>query len=289
MSPGVCYSARVFVIILFSFLSSCLIAQQKTLTIKKTVELKKTLSEISGMAIVGDKVFAINDSGNANSIYMLDAKSFEIIDIIKLEGSVNTDWESLALFDGVIYIGNFGNNFGQRSDLSVYSVKLSDLKNEDFQVGHTGFGYRSQHSLLQIPYFHPFDCEAMIADTSGLWLFSKDWENRLCRLYKLDITQQDSRISALDSINLGYLVTGAYLDRENASLYLCGYEDNNTYLSIFDCADGITFKGKHQKYLIDGLKNRQIESIFVKDNLIYLASEKTRYKQAVYILEFNNQ
>lgn len=275
---------RIVFVLLLTVFTLAGSSQEKSAILKKSVMLQKSLTEISGIAYNG-KVYAINDSGNANAIFELDAKSFEILRKIKIEGTVNTDWESLALFNDTLYIGNFGNNFGQRRDLSVYAIPISQLGDDDAIIKQINFKYKSQTSYFQKPYNHSFDCEAIIADNEGLWLFSKDWKSRLCRLYLLDYRSNNLELAPKDSLNLGYLVTGAHLDRTEKCIYLCGYENKNTYISVLNYKESIDFQGVHKTYMVEGLENRQVESIFVRNGLIYLASERTKHDQAIYIVE----
>ena len=88
-------------------------------------------------------------------------------------------------------------------------------------------------------------------------------------------------IAAIDSLKLKYLVTGTYNDSEGGKLHLCGYEWNNIYPTVMNVDENIDFSGEYISYIIPELKNTQVESVFVKENVVYLASERTRFAQAI--------
>ena len=68
----------------------------------------------------------------------------------------------------------------------------------------------------------------------------------------------------------------------NGKIYLCAYEGRNTYLTILSTGEYLNFSGEYTNYIIPELKHRQVESIFVKENLFYLASERSSSVQAIY-------
>lgn len=95
-------------------------------------------------------------------------------------------------------------------------------------------------------------------------------------------------IEAIDSLNLKYLVTGAFYENKGGKLYLCGYEENNIYLTVIKVDENINFLGEYKSYILPELKNTQVESLYVKENVVYLASERTRYAQAIYKIVLPN-
>lgn len=274
------------IILIFALIiSSSCVELNNPLSVQSVLYLEKELSEISGLAFTGENIFAINDSGNGNYLYQLNNEDFRIVKRYEIPGSVNSDWEDLCYYNGYLYVGNFGNNFGNRKNLSIYGFKVTDLESDYINVTETRFNYEIQSSFLQQPYNHMFDCEAMIAGPEGVITYSKDWKDRTCRLYALTPDSKNYSLSPIDSLNLGFLVTGAFYEKSSNRLFFCGYEDDETYLAIFTDVPEIGFSKHYTKYLVTDLKNRQVESIFVKDNNIYLGSEATIHKQAIYILK----
>lgn len=232
-----------------------------------------------------DGVFAINDSGNGAIIYYLNKNDFSIISKYKPKGLKNHDWEEVSLFGDSLFIGDFGNNFGNRRDLTIYSLPISGIIEGRDGFTRRSFSYSLQESYSNIPHTHRWDCESMIILEKKIILFSKDWQKQETLIYNIDRSYLNSELSPVDSLNLGFLVTGAFLERISSTLYLCGYFDGSTYIAIIDNFGESSLVAEYKKFIIKGLEGKQIESIFVMDGKIYLASEAKQVKQALYIIE----
>ena len=84
-------------------------------------DLPNKLEEISGLEKIEDEFYGFNDSGGAAEIYKFTSKNpIEITQTIKLKNASNVDWEEMAMSDKHLFVGDFGNNLGMRSDLKVY-------------------------------------------------------------------------------------------------------------------------------------------------------------------------
>lgn len=286
ISPGVLIIARVFALTLPLLLITNLLAAQtyKSLSIYESHKLSPELAEISGITYCGGKIYAINDSGNKNEIYILDHNTFEIISSKKVHGTENVDWEEITCFNNSIYIGDFGNNAGKRKDLKIYEVLEDSIFSKTSGARLIRFNYELQKSFKLSEYRrHIWDCEAMVINNHGIWLFSKDWPSRTSRMYKLDRESvNEQSVRAIDSLDLNFLVTGAYYENESGKVYFCGYEGKNTYLTILSTGEDISLSGKYTTYIIPELVFAQVESIFVMGNVVYLASERTKLTQAIY-------
>jgi hypothetical protein len=292
INPGFTIIARVSgLYILLLFCNTQLYAQEyKTLKLIERIELDGKLFEISGITYSGNMVFAINDSGNSREVHILDPGSFKVLSSIKVKDSNNVDWEEISYYNDTLYIGDFGNNFGNRSDLGIYKIPIDYFTGSNSGAEKIKFEYIEQARLKMTKYKkHIFDCEAMIVDRDGIWLFSKDWVDRTSRLYTLstDIGPEKG-IRPMETLNLDYLVTGAYRDTKNRRMVLCGYENENTYVTIFSGIETVSFSGQHTTYIVPEIEFGQVESVFVKDNVAYLASERTGTKQSIYKVKLPN-
>lgn len=292
LGPGVFTTSRVFALIVLIMIAiSALSAQDyKTLEVTRIFKLDKKLAEISGITYLENKIYAINDSGNKSEVYILDENDFDIDSSARINGAKNHDWEEICSYNNTLYIGDFGNNSGSRENLRIYKIPADSLSRKELEPGIIKFRYYHQDvSILSAYRNHRWDCEAMVVNSIGIWLFSKDWEDRICRLYFLK-NQSESKVNikAIDSLNLKYLVTGAFYDNVGGKLYLCGYEENIIYLTVMQVDENINFSGEYTSYIIPELKNTQVESVFVKENVVYLASERTRFAQAVYKIVLPN-
>ena len=99
-------------------------------TPKKLVnKLSDTVNGTSALMIINDDFWTLNDDGHSNAIYRFDSYDGHILQSIFLRKASKYDWESMAIDAQYkhIYIGNMGNNFGNRTDLAIYKIYRSDI------------------------------------------------------------------------------------------------------------------------------------------------------------------
>src|SRR6056297_4303255 len=106
---------RSFLIIAFFGFWSVVLGQSSTLI----QPLNDAMSESSGLINIQGRFITHNDSGGESILYEIDTLSGEIARMVTVIGTENTDWEDLASDDTYIYIGDFGNNAGNRTDLRI--------------------------------------------------------------------------------------------------------------------------------------------------------------------------
>ena len=139
-------------------------------------KLPAKLDENSGLIYWDGLLWTINDSGGENIIYGFDfsgviQKEFEI------ENAENNDWEEIAQDDKYIYVGDFGNNNGNREDLEILKIKKDklDKKSDKLKADKIKIKYADQKSYKFSMQHTEFDCEAMAEFNDHLYLFTKDW------------------------------------------------------------------------------------------------------------------
>ena len=276
-------------VIIFYFIAISFINAQdvQILNIDSELHLSSLLAEVSGMCYYKNNIYAINDGGNGSYIFKLDLLTGEIKQKYRLENIRNRDWEELSVYDGYLYIGDFGNNRGNRTDLSIHRVNIKDLGKSKPPFLTTWMDYLARNKKGAYPRDHAWDCEAMTVTSNGIFCFSKDRKDYNTQMYKL-IEGEKNILNPIQSFNTGFLVTGAYYHSIDRSLYLCGYRKGETYLLHFRTADTIRFSGHYNKYIIPELKNTQVESVFVLGDYIYLASERTRKRPAIYKIKVSS-
>ena len=97
----------------------------------ETIVLPKIINETSGLEILNEVFITHNDSGGEPSLYFFNLNG-EIINSKKLEEEsfwkiYNNDWEDISADEDYIYIADTGNNFGNRDNLNIIKVKISDF------------------------------------------------------------------------------------------------------------------------------------------------------------------
>lgn len=252
-----------------------------TLSVDSEINISILLSEISGMAYDGDWIYAINDGGNGPYVFVIDPVSGETIERYRIDNIPNKDWEEITVSGDHVYIGDFGNNSGNREDLFIYTIHKDSLSFKDPPVSVTSISYSEQKAFNKSRHDHEWDCEAMTVHDEKIYCFSKDWKNRQTKMYIAE-RGKNNRMEAVDSFDAGFLVTGAFFDEKANSLFLCGYYDHETYLIHFKNTEVVGFSPVYTRYKIPDLENTQVESVLVLNDYIYLASERTLKAQAIY-------
>ncbi|MFI3262809.1 MAG: hypothetical protein R3Y26_07855 [Rikenellaceae bacterium] len=80
------------------------------------------LDEISGMVAstkYANHFWVHNDSGDAPNVYLVNLEG-ELVATVELDGTINRDWEAIAIYDGYIYVGEIGDNNAVYADKKVY-------------------------------------------------------------------------------------------------------------------------------------------------------------------------
>ena len=203
------------------------------------------LSEISGIvkSSYGDFYWVHNDSGDTARVYAIDADSNPVKPPYlrvsadkwpghRIDNAWHTDWEDIALADGMLYLADVGNNGNARRDLGIYVVNEADPRT-----------VASMRALKFIPIRYPdqrrfpaeqwhFDCEAVFADGGRLYFLTKhrrpgehaSWESGV-KLYRLDTEHLDREnvltlVGARDDV---VLATGADLSPDGTRLAVATY------------------------------------------------------------------
>ena len=93
--------------------------------------LPDEIQESSGLLLAEGRFITHNDSGDQPVLYVLDTANLEIVRRVAVKGVRNTDWEALAEDDKYFYIGDFGNNEGNRRDLRILKISKTDFSKSD--------------------------------------------------------------------------------------------------------------------------------------------------------------
>ena len=241
-------------------------------------KLSDSLNETSGLAKFGEQWFSHNDGGNPALLYQLNKngkinKSHPI-------NHPNTDWEDLTFSDSFGFIGDFGNNAGNRKDLRILRFKTSALAStnlkDTLKADVIAFNYADQLNFSQTTNSTPFDCEALIYWNDSLHLFTKNWFNGYTKRYVLPTTPGQYIVAPRDSLRLNFLVTGAAAHHNRIALV--GYDKSgNGFLSLlWDFPNHQPFQGNKRHISLGSfIANGQIESVaFADSTTLYTTNEK---------------
>ncbi|MEY3047993.1 MAG: hypothetical protein RL365_31 [Bacteroidota bacterium] len=244
--------------------------------------LSDVLQENSGLIRIGNLLYAFNDSGSGAVIYELDTLG-TVLRTIVISGATNVDWEAITSNSTHVFVGDVGNNNGNRHDLCLYRFLKSDLTLDTIQAEKLAFYWSDQTQFTSLPNANNFDCEAIIADADSITLFSKNWEDLQTRRYRLPTYWTDTIAAELiDSFNVDGLITDACTDTIEHRSYLLGYKNNgsNFYTSfvwcLWDYQNQNVFSGNRRRIEVGNVLNlAQTEGIALNaSNKGYISSEK---------------
>ena len=249
--------------------------------------LDKKLVEISGLLWMNGILYGINDGGNGDKFYTIDPSNGNTLNMIEVEGTKNIDWEGMAGEGENIFIGDFGNNNGKREDLKIYVLEKD---HEEWKKERTiKFTYEDQQELGP-PYFHNFDCEAMIIGESEITLFTKNYRNGGTHIYTLDKSSEESIARRKQAIDLQGIVTDGCIDPVTGDIVLISYTrlitHYLTYLHTLSYNEGSYTLNNTYELPIKG----QLESIAHKNGAsFYLATEDSSFsKSLLYEITLNH-
>src|SRR4051794_12961884 len=110
---------KISVPLLLCFLISCS-NKGNTSKLDYKEELSKPLTEISGMVADGNVLWAITDKPHAK-VYKLDLKG-KLQQEITVNSAEATDVEAVTKDNGYVYIGDVGDNDGNREERQIIRV-----------------------------------------------------------------------------------------------------------------------------------------------------------------------
>ncbi len=255
--------------------------------------LPDEISETSGLAFYKNKLWTINDSGGLPVLYGLDTTSGDVVQRITIGNATNIDWESLADDDEYIYIGDFGNNAGNRDDLTIYKVRKSDIPdngNATVSSSKIEFIYSDYTGGKINRRDHNFDCEAFIAFNGNLYLFSKNRGDQHSKLYKLSSNDGVQVAELVSSFNTSGLITGADINEKLGEITLIGYVNQSWVPFIwilFDYKDDQFFSGNKRRIDFPNIIATQTEAVIytIGSNEVITSEGNIMFSQTAYDIE----
>lgn len=257
--------------------------------------LDEILSETSGLIFWNNYLWTHNDNAD-NKIYSIDTIYGTIAGSYTLSGIENKDWEEISQDEDYIYIGDFGNNSGDRRDLRIFRISKNSLISESPVIDTINFSYSNQFDFASAVNNTDFDCEAFIVSHDSIYLFTKQWISNNTSLYSLPKTPGTYTAKLRSSIDVDGLITGAVLLESMRIVALSGYSnrlDPFVYL-IYDF-NGYDFTGGNKRKIEILLQFHQIEAITSTDGIkFYMSNEHfslfplTNTRQKIHIFDLGS-
>lgn len=198
------------------------LAQIENLTEK--FELPTLIEETSGLLFFNDKLITHNDSGDAPNLYEIDTITGNISRTVNISNANHIDWEDIAQDTEYIYIGDIGNNNGNRTDLKIYRINKTDYINNTSIIAEViNFSYEDQTDFSSQPNSSNFDAEALSVYEENIVVFTKNWANNMTNAYILSKDIGTHSATKVSTYNSNGLITGAAYNPLDKSFMLCGY------------------------------------------------------------------
>ena len=185
-----------------------------------------SLAEQSGMILENNELWIHLDGSNDQKFFILSLDDFSI-DELNFQNIVNTDWEDIAEDNDNFYLGDFGNNLGNRLDLKIWKIAKSELSEsdpEDLNPEQITFSYPEQTDFSDQNQNHDFDCEAMVVMGDHIYLFLKEWISNQSSIYRIPKESGNYNAEFLGVLDVNGLITGAGYNPNEGMILLIGYE-----------------------------------------------------------------
>jgi hypothetical protein len=261
---------KYFIIILLSI--NALIIRAQSITLNSLGSITNILNESSGIVYINpNRLYTHNDSGGNNDIFEMD-NSGNLVRTITVSNASNIDWEDITKdLDNNLYIGDFGNNNNDRTDLKIYKIPSPQTFSGNSTTAEViEFHYPDQTMFPPNPTKRNFDAEGMIWYNDSLYIFTKNRTapfNGYCKMYKIPAIPGNYTAQICDSVFLcsdsqaDCWVTGASISPDNSHVALL----NHSKIWWFSCFNGSNFF-KGSKATITLNTNTQKEGIAFKNN-----------------------
>ncbi len=251
--------------------------------LKPIVTLKALFNETSGLEWIQGNVWTFGDSGNPATIWTIDTGNGNYNELITFTGGINVDWEDISDDSNHIYIGDIGNNYGDRVDQAIYVIPIIDTsilkKNNKTNFDLIHYSYPDQTDFRKNA-LNNYDAEALVYIDNYLYIFTKRHGDLHTHLYQIPAQPGTYVATLLGRFDSKGIITGVDISPNKKTMVLTGFNpiSNNAFLWVFrDLAIPSLLETK--KILVDlgprtNLNVGQIEAVtFVNNDSILISNE----------------
>ncbi|WP_405715242.1 putative Ig domain-containing protein [Streptomyces xanthophaeus] len=200
------------------------------------------LTEISGLAMSTRHpgvFYAVNDSGNTNQVFAVECSgpTGQLRATLTVTGTSNTDWEALSVGRDpagrpVILVGDIGDNFSGRAELTVHSFPEPDTLANAAVTPVT-------HRLAYSDGRH--DAESLLTDpVTGQWYVASKLIGATGQLYKAPLPPQTGQLNTLTPVRPGpvFATDGAFSPTGKSYTLRSGGPLGANTASVYDAPTG---------------------------------------------------
>ncbi|NJB70170.1 hypothetical protein GGR42_000632 [Saonia flava] len=231
--------------------------------------------ESSGLLFYKGKLITHNDSGNTAQLFEIDTLTMSITRTITISNAENVDWEDISQDENFIYVGDFGNNTGDRQDLKVYRIAKSDYSvSTNVTADIILFSYEDQINFSTTQN-SDWDAEALVVMNNELVVLTKQWESKGTSAYSMPKEPGSYFAKNIGDFPIAGMVTGATFNGETKELFMIGYSHTlSPFIAVAaNVSNESIFSEVDKVNLNVGLA--QIEGIAqIDENHFFISSEK---------------
>lgn len=258
--------------VLVSLLLPVLLPAQVPVVPQFRALLPDTLSESSGLEYVSDtSLWSHNDSGDPGRLCQINTNG-TLLRVLNLRGVVPVDNEELAQDSlGNFYIGDFGNNSNDRTNLRIYKIPPPEsIVGDSVTPQVIAFNFADQTAFPPPTAEQNFDCEAMFHYRNHLYVISKNrGTSTYARMYKLPDTAGVYSVLPIDSFNTQPWVTSADISPDGRTMVL--FSEWNIH--VFTNFSGDQFFQGTQLHLTMSPYTQKEAVVFANDSVVFITDE----------------
>jgi len=257
-------------------------------------KLKNPFDEVSGLKYVDKRLWSIIDPEGEDIIYSINLVTGESKETIKLSGVKSVNFEAITSSETDFYIGDIGNNKGNRKDLVIYKVPFpSPVEMENSaRAEEIKFYYPEQKDFRNNP-LTDFDAEAIVYRNGHIYLFTKNNSNTKTSLYEIPAVPGNHAAKLKGIFDVQGKITDADINADGTKLILTGHnkETEEVFCWLLKDFEGTNFfTGSKTKIPLGRLDEvGQIEgATFFNDRNVFISNEKNNGVSAtVYLLDLS--
>jgi hypothetical protein len=249
--------------------------------------LPSVLVESSAVDFTGGSHFWSLDDSGGPVIHKI-ANDGSLVKSITVSNASNRNWEDLThdVNRNYMFIGDFGNNNCDRTNLRVYRIPYpSSATGSTTTADVINFTYPDQ-TRFPARWLN-FDCEAFFHFQGKLYLFTKADGSAVgyTKLYSIPDAPGTYVACLLDSFYTNDRTTSADISPDGKSVVLI----SNTHIHLFKNFQGKDFfGGQHTQLNIAGSWTQKEGVSFSSNNEIYLTDENTGSGNNLYYIDLGN-
>jgi hypothetical protein len=240
-----------------------------------SVPIPDGVMETSGLLLYQQQYWTHNDDTDP-AWYALDSITGQVMDTILWSGMQNIDWEDIQQNATYFFIGDIGNNGGNRTDLKILRIPKNGLSNFSLDMVDTiSFHYEDQLDFNNAANDHDYDSEAFLVDGDSIFLFTKCWASHTTSLYTFPNSPGNHTAIKKDTWDVQGMITGAHRIENQDHVLLVGYNEllQPFVVLLYDFPSTQFLSGNKRKISL-AMPFYQMEAICSSDGLHYFLTNE---------------